>query len=309
MHEASFMNYRHSNDSIPSSSRSRCTPNHQNAGSGRPENSAFTLVEMLVVLTIILLLISLLLPALSGALATARTASCAANLRSLGQVTMEYASNYQGMLPYGTYSNPKFGVSVYNSYFGEWANLEFYMLVGPPVTVGNNGIIGKNIPQDMAGKWSEFFWCPDRQEPMTANWGVNYAANPNVFLTPYTNPVTGLAANASQRLATIPDPTNLIAIGDTNQSWPGGGNAAQFLFSWLPGQLTWQYGSYTDKTVIPANPGNTDATTSIINHQGLRYRHDMNGYGQGYTNAVFCDGHVETIPENGVHVFNVLPIN
>ena len=298
-----------SNDLISSNPPPTSMPFVRKAGPVIPARSAFTLVEMLVVLTIIMMLISLLLPALAGARAAARTASCASNLRSLGQVTIEYADEYQGMLPYGTYSNPKFVTSVYNSYFGEWANLEFYMLVGPPVTIGNNGIIGKNIPQDLAGEWSDFFWCPDRQEPMTANWGVNYAGNPNVFLTPYTNQVTGMAANESQRLATIPNPSELIAIGDTNQSWPGGGNAAQFLFSWLPSQLTWQYGSYTSTTVIPANPGNTDATTSIINHQGLRYRHDMNGYGQGYTNAVFCDGHVKTMPENGVHVFNVLPLN
>ncbi len=280
---------------------------------GRPGTSsgrkAFTLVEMIVVMTIIALLISLLLPALAAARATARTALCGSNLRSLGQVTLEYASNYQGMLPYGTYSNPKFATSVYNSYFGEWANLEFYFLVGPPVSIGNNGIIGKNIPANMAGKWSDYFWCPDRQVPMVGGWGVNYAANPNVFLTPYTNSVNSLAANQSMRLSSIPNPASLISIGDTNQSWPGTGNCAAFLFSWLPGQLTWQYGAYTNQTVIPPNPGNNDATTSIVNHQGLRYRHDMNEAGQGVANVVFVDGHIQTMAENGLYVYNVLPIN
>lgn len=268
----------------------------------------FSLIEMLVVLLIIVILISILLPAISRARELARTAACAASLRSLGQVTLLYVNQYQGVLPYGTYGNPDFPVSGFNSYFGEWANLDFYLLVGPPVPMTNNGVIGENIPPDLADKWDSIFWCPDRVEPMVAQWGLNYAANPNVFLVPITNPITGYALNQSLHYSAIPDPAQIIEIGDTNQSFPGG-NCASFLFSWTPSQLSWQYGSYTSSTVIPVNPGNTDATTSIINHQGLRYRHNSYSPTTGDANAVFCDGHVESIPQNGLHVSNVLPAN
>ncbi len=268
----------------------------------------FSLIEILVVMLIIVILISILLPAISRARELARSAACAATLRSLGQVTLLYINQSQGVLPYGTYGNPAFPVSSFHSYFGEWANLDFYLLVGPPVPETNNGVVGQNIPADLADKWDSIFWCPDRQEPMTTLWGLNYAANPNVFLVPITNPVTGNALNQSLNYSAIPDPAQVIEIGDTNQSFPGG-NCASFLFSWTPAQLSWQYGSYTNSTVIPANPGNTDATTVIINHQGLRYRHNSYTPTTGDANAAFCDGHVESIPQNGLHVLNVLPSN
>jgi prepilin-type processing-associated H-X9-DG protein len=267
--------------------------------------TGFTLLEMIVVITIIMLLIALLLPAIHWARQAARSTECESNLRTLAQMSLVYADNFNGSLPYGTYSNPDFPISTYNSYFGDWANLEFYTLVGSPVPPTNNGVIGKNIPPQMASKWDSIFWCPERMVPMSGLWGVNYAANPNVFLTPVVNPTTGYAYNQSLHLSAISDPSEVISMGDTNQSSPGG-YCAQFLFSWSPSQLTAQFGSYTKDTVISPNPGNTDATTTIITHQGLRYRHGSTGPNDGTANASFCDGHVQSMPVNSVHVLNVL---
>jgi len=61
--------------------------------------SAFTLVELLVVIGIIALLIGILLPSLQKVREMANTTKCASNLRSCGQGIMLYISSNHGNIP------------------------------------------------------------------------------------------------------------------------------------------------------------------------------------------------------------------
>jgi prepilin-type N-terminal cleavage/methylation domain-containing protein/prepilin-type processing-associated H-X9-DG protein len=69
--------------------------------------SAFSLIELLVVIGIIAVLIGILLPVLSKAQSQAREKACAGNLRQIGQALVIYANDNRGFFPFEpTEQNP-----------------------------------------------------------------------------------------------------------------------------------------------------------------------------------------------------------
>src|SRR3954451_6097798 len=69
----------------------------------RGRRSAFTLVELLVVIGIIAVLIGILLPVISAARQRAETTACMATLRNLGQAIYAYSVEFKGCVPYSYY--------------------------------------------------------------------------------------------------------------------------------------------------------------------------------------------------------------
>jgi prepilin-type N-terminal cleavage/methylation domain-containing protein len=80
------------------------TMSHSQHEASPSRRSAFTLVELLVVIAIVALLVALLLPTLGKARAAAREAVCLSNHRQLGVAWATYINDY-GVFPYAPSSN------------------------------------------------------------------------------------------------------------------------------------------------------------------------------------------------------------
>lgn len=283
--------------------------------SARPNTGtkhAFTLVELLVVIGIIALLISILLPSLARARQSANMVACLSNLRQIGQTLQLYANDNKGYLPLGQGPSTTVTGAAYQTF---WVH-EVSIALGKDPSANNN-----------AQALAPVLRCPEATMPLAANTAMpdfvfHYTANPRLMPSiaagtiAVVDPNTGVAF-AHRQLATVKNGSSKMLVWDGAQVPDTGANGTnnnptpvalgldggKVDGSAWPGHLFLDPSadaSDLNTTLWIAANGATGPDNKTNNIDGalnlMRFRH----MGNSQVGALFCDGHAEQRPINGV---------
>ena len=169
------------------------------------------------------------------------------------------------------------------------------------------------------------FQCPSALIIPPQLFCSDYAPNPNVIA--WDEPEENSVYCRDKRTTSIQRPAEVVLYGDANQvNGPWG---AWYAFSWerldripftnyvntsIPGTFIGSSnygvsGYFGAATTVYGNTDNPGFGYQDYWAAGLRYRHMLTSAGLGKANAVFCDGHVETLAQGDLHELNIETAN
>lgn len=229
--------------------------------------SAFTLVELLVVITIIAILAAILFPVFARTREKARAVSCSNNLRQLGTAIKIYVSDNDGKLPYMMYYN------AYTGLYYRWVhaiypnvnNRDVFSCISNPVTY-ESGDLPSRFPTplltDGLPLHSSYFYC---------------------FCLPRTQTILGLYEGTDESI--VKDSTNTIMLID-GWFFAGYGDSWNVLMYWAPNagavELARWVNAELPTTYIPNNWTGRAIMDTMHRHNDMM-------------NACYFDGHVKAI--------------
>jgi prepilin-type processing-associated H-X9-DG protein len=261
--------------------------------------TAFTMVELLVVIGIIAVLMGILLPVLSRVRQQANTVRCASNLRQFGTAWQMYASAHGGRSVPGRLARYNGADSTYDLGEGLEYRPRWYELLGAQL----KRYATKNPFKQENDSWTvsdEFFLCsgvPDWVNSRNYPYGYNYQFLGNARLKPggswINYPVKTVRIKAAETVMA----TDCMGTAAGKPRLARTGyyvDGTKDLFAW--GNKGWAL----DPPRLTANSDYADPQNRAPeNRSGPDPRH------QKKTNAAFCDGHVELMaPQDLGYVVN-----